>query len=432
MHFSACPHSLEGQGTRTEVHVPVLVARAFSQGFHLRLAAAAARVAARVRVFIAMLSRRLMLGGSAALIAGATARPALAAQAADDSAALPGVEAARALVRAIMAETHAPAMSAAVSRDGQVIWAEAFGLADLEHRTPVTTSGRFRLASVSKVIAGAAAARLAERGAIDLDRPIGRYRPSLPVQHHNTTLRQLLAHTGGVRHYIGRDYDPKWPGGPIDYRLYRTTDDALAIFINDPLVSVPGEAFNYSTFGYTLAGAVMESATGLSFPQIVAREVSEPLNLATVKAEVMATPIPGTVSCYQIAQSTGVIFKAPAINPAYKWAGGGFVGTASDIAMFCDAMAKPGYLTEAGLRDTFTPVSPTKSPAPVQVGIAWRIDHDHAGRLRYHHAGSIAGGRSIAMVLPEVGLSVVLLSNLSDLPVDPLTPAQRVAEAFLG
>ncbi len=373
-----------------------------------------------------------MLGGSAAVIAGAaTARPALAAQSTDDSAALAGVEAARALVRGIMAETHAPAMSAAVARDGEVVWAEAFGLADLEQKIPATPSGRFRLASVSKVITGAAAARLAERGVIDLDRQIGRYRPSLPAQHHKTTLRQLLAHTGGVRHYIGRDYDPKWPGGPIDYRTYRNTDEALAIFVNDPLVSVPGEDFNYSTFGYTLAGAVMESATGLSFPQLIAREVSGPLKLATVKAEVMATPIPGTVSCYQQAQATGVIFKAPAINPAYKWAGGGFVGTASDLAMFCDAMHRPGYLGQAALRDTFTPFPPTKTPAPVQVGIAWRIDRDHASRLRYHHAGSIAGGRSIVMVLPEVGISVVLLSNLSDLPVDPLTPAQRVADAFL-
>lgn len=369
-----------------------------------------------------------MLGGSAALIAGAASSRAFATVGAD----APGAETARAIVREIMSQTHAPAMSAAVVKDGQVVWAEAFGVADLELKTPVTPGGRFRLASVSKVIAAAVAARLAERDLVNLDAPIGRYRPSLPAQHRMTTLRQLLAHTGGIRHYIGRDYDPKWPGGPIDQRVYRNTSDALAIFVNDPLVSVPGEEFNYSTFGYTLMSAVLESATGKAFTDLVATEVTGPLKLATVMPDIAANRIPERVSCYQNARDTGLVFKAPPINSAYKWAGGGYLGAASDIAMFCSALVEPGYLTEDALRQTFTPYPPTKAPAPVQVGFGWRIDKDHAGHVRYHHAGSIAGGRSIAMFLPETGVSVALLSNLSDLPVDPLTPAQRIAEGFFA
>lgn len=376
-----------------------------------------------------MLSRRLLLGGATALAAGAAARPALAKGVGVDA---PGAAQARALVQEMMAQAHAPSMSAAVSLNGEIVWAEAFGLADLESRAPATISGRYRLASVSKLIAGATAARLAERGEIELDRPIGRYRPSLPRTHREITLRQLLAHTGGIRHYIPRDYDPKAPGGPIDYRPYRTTNDALAVFINDPLLSAPGEAFNYSTFGYTLAGAVMESATGKAFPDLVAAEVTKPLALASVLPESMTSVIPERVSCYQTQQATGQVFKAPAINPAYKWPGGGYVGTAADIARFCAAFSASGYLDPEMLRTVFTPFAPTKQPAPVQVGVAWRMDHDGAGRLRAHHAGSIAGGRSIAMLLPEAGVSVVVLSNLSDLPVDPLSPAQRIAEGFLA
>jgi len=363
-----------------------------------------------------------MLGGAAALAAGAAARPALAS---------PAAATARDVVLGLMAETRAPSMSAAVSRGGRVVWAEAFGFADLERRIPATIAGRYRLASVSKLIAGVAAARLAERGAVDLDRPIGLYRPGLPAAHHQTTLRQLLAHTGGVRHYIPRDYDPQAPGGPIDYRPYRTTDDALSVFIHDPLLSPPGEAFNYSTFGYTLASAVMESATGRGFPDLVAQEVGAPLGLSSLLPEVMSAPAPGAVACYQTRQATGEIFRAPAINPAYKWAGGGYRATASDVARFCTGLLHDGFLGEAALRALFTPVPPTREPAPVQVGLAWRLDQDPAGRRRGHHAGSIAGGRSIALLLPDEDLAVVVLSNLSDLPVDPLSPAQRIAEAFL-
>lgn len=380
-----------------------------------------ARFMRQVRDLGTVLSRRLMLGGSAALAAGVAARPALAKGLGLDT---PGAATAREVVRAMMAQTHAPAMSAAVCRDGELIWAEAFGLADLEAKSPVDVSGRFRLASVAKLFTAAVAARLAERGEVNLDRPIGEYRPSLPELHRKTTLRQLLGHTGGIRHYIPRDYDPKAPGGQIDYRTYRNTEEVLAVFINDPLMNKPGEAFFYSTFGYVLAGAVLESATGKRFPQLVTEEVTRPLALETLTPESITSVIPRRVSCYQPLKDGG-LFKAPAINPAYKWAGGGYVGTAADVARFCTAFASPGYLEEDDLQRMFTPL------APGPVGIGWWLDRDGAGRLRGYHAGSIAGGRSIALLLPEAGISVVLLSNLSDLPVDPLTPAQRVAEAFL-
>ena len=83
------------------------------------------------------------------------------------------------------------------------------------------------------------------------------------------------------------------------------------------------------------------------------------------------------------------------------------------------------------LKSRFKLLYVLQQPAPVQVGLGWRIDRDPAGRLRYHHAGSIIGGRSIVMVIPEAAMSVAILSNMGDLPVDPLTPAQRLAEGFM-
>jgi serine beta-lactamase-like protein LACTB len=382
------------------------------------------------------LSRRSLIGLSAALFAGAAAplralaadRPGATGSAAPPS---PGVLGGRQVTREIMEAARMPSLSAAVVQDGRLVWAEAFGWADVEAQRPATTAGRYRLASVSKVIAAAVAARLAERGVVDLDAPIGQYRPSLPPAHHATTLRQLLAHTGGIRHYVGGDHDPRRPGGAIDQRTYRNTDEALSLFINDPLVSVPGEAFNYSTFGYTLMSAVLESATRLSFPYLVEREVTRPLDLQTVGPDIIGARVPDRVRCYHRSWDTGQIGPAPLVNPAYKWAGGGLLGAAGDIARFGDALLNPGYLSMAALEETFRPVVPSREPAPVQVGLGWRIDRDPAGRLRYHHAGSIIGGRSIIMVIPEAAMSVAILSNMGDLPIDPLTPAQRLAEGFM-
>lgn len=369
------------------------------------------------------LSRRSLLAAPAVL---ALARPGFA------RAREAAPEAARAVVRDLMGRAPFPAASAAVWRDGGLVWAEAFGMADLETRTPATPEDRFRLASVSKVLTAAAVMRLVERGVVELDAPIDRYRPGLPAAHRQTTLRQLVSHQAGIRHYIPRDFDPAAPGGPIDARIYATTDDKLAIFIHDPLLAPPGEAVHYSSFGYVLIGAVLEAATGKPFPRILAEEVSEPLALGSIAPEGLGSPKSGRVSDYQpVYPALQDIVRCPPINPAYKWPAGGLLGAAPDVARFAGALTRPGYLGEAAMAQMFT-VNPLRSGAAGPFGVGWDLDQDSQGRRRGWHAGSIAGGRSIIMVLPDQGLAVAILTNLGQIDVDPLAPAQRIADAFLA
>lgn len=371
------------------------------------------------------LSRRSLLAAPAVL---ALAEPGLA-WAREDA-----VGKARAVIHELMDKAPFPAASAAVWHQGGLVWAEAFGLADLEAGLPATAHDRFRLASVSKVLAAAAAMRLARRGVVDLDAPIGRYRPSLPAAHRETSLRQLLSHQGGVRHYIARDHDPAAPGGSIDQRTYASTDDRLAIFIHDPLVAAPGEAVHYSTFGFSLVGAVLESATGQSFPRILAAEVTEPLALGSVEPEVRGAPAVERVCDYQPlkpARALTDLVRCPPINPAYKWPGGGLLGAAPDVARFCGALTRPGFLDAAGLTELFT-VNPARSRGGGDFAVGWNVDHDPQGRRRAWHGGSIVGGRSIIMMLPDQALGVAILTNLGQIDVDPLVPAQRIADAFLG
>lgn len=371
------------------------------------------------------LSRRSLLAAPAVL---ALAVPGLA-WAREDAAAR-----ARGVIHDLMGRAPFPAASAAVWHQGGLVWAEAFGTADLEAGLPATPHDRFRLASVSKVLAAAATMRLAARGVVDLDAPIGRYRPSLPPVHRQTTLRQLLSHQGGIRHYIPRDYDPAALGGPIDQRAYATTDDKLAIFIHDPLVAAPGEAVRYSTFGFTLVGAVLESATSRSFPRILADEVTGPLALGSVEPEVRGVAAAERVCDYQPLKSAKALtdlVRCSPINPAYKWPGGGLLGAAPDIARFCGAMTRPGYLEAAGLTEMFT-VNPARTRGGGDFGVGWNLDRDPLGRRRAWHTGSIVGGRSVVMMLPDEALGVAVLTNLGQIDVDSLIPAQRIAEAFLG
>jgi serine beta-lactamase-like protein LACTB, mitochondrial len=327
-----------------------------------------------------------------------------------------------------------PALSVAAYRGNVLAFARAYGEVDLELGVAAATNHRFRVGSGAKPVTATLAAIMADEGVVDLDAGIGRYVPALPQAHRATTLRQLLTHRGGIRHYSPRDWDRAAAGGAIDSRTYFSNADILAIFIEDPLVAPPGSRMVYSTFGYTLASIALEQAAGTPFLELLQQKIAAPLGLASLGGDAPRRVIPGRVRGYgraadvrEIPPVHGAWASAPTNNPAYKWAGGGLVMTASDFARFGAVHLEPGLLSRR-VRDTlFTVQVPDSSPP---LGLGWRINRDSKGRLRWHHAGGQEGARSSLVVYPEQRLSIAFASNATGTPGDVLTPSELLADAL--
>jgi CubicO group peptidase (beta-lactamase class C family) len=342
------------------------------------------------------------------------------------------------VIAAILAADAIPALSVAVMDDKKLLWSEAFGKVDLELDVAATPAHRFRLGSVSKVITATLAARLAVSGRVDLDAPIGKYLPDLPMAHRATTLTQLLTHRGGVRHYIARDTARDTPGGPIDQRNYLNNAEVLAVFINDPLVARPGEAVIYSTFGYTLASVVLEAAAGAEFPELVRREIGRPLGLASLDTDAPRSIVPNRVRGYvPLAHASSLRPKiatpwahAPMNNPAYKWPGGGLLATAADLAAFGAAHLPRGKLSSVERNLLFTVRTEATDRSP-PLGLGWRIDRDASQRLRLHHAGGQDGARASLVVYPSERLSIAFATNITGAPGDVNGPSAKIADAFI-
>ena len=100
-----------------------------------------------------------------------------------------------------MAANSVPGISAAVVVNGEEVWSEGFGMADLENSVPVTPQTLFRLASISKPITATAAMQLWEQGKLDIEAPIQKYCPAFPQKESPISTRQLMSHLGGIRHY---------------------------------------------------------------------------------------------------------------------------------------------------------------------------------------------------------------------------------------
>jgi CubicO group peptidase (beta-lactamase class C family) len=386
------------------------------------------------------------------LIAGVTAaalvaRPAFAAgkAARRDGA---GAKAADSVCRALKAQIAAPALTAAVAGPDRLLWSAAYGIASVELGVPVTTDHRFRLGSVCKPLTATLAAKLVSRGTIDLDAPIATWLPDLPAPHQRTTLRQLLTHRGGVRHYIPRDLDVREPGGPIYLRVYPTSQSILDVFIHDPLVAEPGTKSSYSSFGYTLASLVMEKAAQRPFVEMIKSEIGKAMGFDSLIEDDPWRLVPRRVSGYLNERDlvtlygqlpaearpalTGGLANIPQSNPAYCWAGAGFLMSTPDAARFGAAMLdSPRARISAAERELlFTPQTERANNIP-PLGLAWQIDHDPKGRPRWHHEGSTPGGRFALILYPEHGLAIALASNVMSAPADVQTPVTALAEAFI-
>ncbi|KAE9417472.1 hypothetical protein Angca_004383, partial [Angiostrongylus cantonensis] len=99
-----------------------------------------------------------------------------------------------------------PGLSVGVSVDGRTVWREGFGFANIESGSRCTADSIMRIASISKPITASITARLVQEGKLDLDKPIQTYLPEFPKKKFDgksvdITTRQLLSHTGGIRHY---------------------------------------------------------------------------------------------------------------------------------------------------------------------------------------------------------------------------------------
>ena len=338
------------------------------------------------------------------------------------------IEESRRLALALLLQANLPGVSVAVARNGEIVWTEGFGWADVEDRKPVTPRTQFRLGSVSKTLTAAAAALLYERGRLDLDAPVQTYVSAYPQKPWPLTTRQLMGDIAGV-HRIRGDGNDNPPGGEC-----ASMHDALATFADEPLLFEPGTRYRFSTYGWILVSAVVEAAAGEPLPKFMTREILDPLAMRSTVVEDGAD-VPDLISSYipRASMRTGLgVRKGARLNNSCLAGAGAFFSTPMDLARFGSAMLKPGLLKADTLTLLQTPLQ-LKSGAATDFALGWRVERvELAGapaRMVAHRA--TPNGATVALLtFPDQGLVVAAASNIS--PTDGVDrTGRRIAEAFL-
>ncbi len=317
------------------------------------------------------------------------------------------IEMARDRFDSVMAANNIPGLSVAVSIDGQVVWSEGFGYANIETGTPVTARTKFRIGSVSKPLTAVAVGTLIDDGKLDLDAPVQQYVPAFPEKAKGTvTSRSVGGHLAGIRHYQGTEN--------LSSRKYQTVTQSLEIFKDDTLQTPPGEAYSYSSYGWNLLSAVVEGASGEEFLPFMYENVFGPLDMRNTVAEHMDSIIVGR-SGYYWRSGRGMdapIINAPYVDNSYKWAGGGFVSTPEDLLKFAHGLMYGDILSEE-TRNMLWATQHTSDGEATGYGIGFS-DGKAMMHRRVGHGGGSVGGNAWFNMFVDDGVAMAVLTNITN------------------
>jgi len=309
-------------------------------------------------------------------------------------------------------------LSAAVSIDGQVVWAGAAGWAELgETPRGMSPQTSFRIGSSSKAVTATLLARLVDRGIIDLDAPISNYMTQLPnPAWARLTSRQLASHTAGLPEYSeNRDFWGLYESLALQ-RHFPDVTDGLQVFDDTSLLSEPGEKFHYTSFDVNLLAAVMQSAGKKPYLELLDEEVLTPLHMNDTGGDQVYRHPDRVAVFYEV---RGHLAKAwRDVDLSQKWPSGGLLATSSDLARLCGGWFDTHYLSPSTVAKFWEPQR-LKSGEINEQGYAlgWRaqprskaISPEHP-TPRYHHGGVSKGAMSWLVCYPEARLGVALNIN---------------------
>jgi CubicO group peptidase (beta-lactamase class C family) len=336
------------------------------------------------------------------------------------------VERGRRIVRAGLTEQNLPGLSVAVGVDGDIVWAEGQGWADLENRVPVTPNLRFRIGTASKALTSAAVGLLLEKDLLKLDAEIQTYVPEYPQKPWAVTLRQLMGHLAGVRTDGGDE-------GPLLSERCERPVEALQHFAERSLLFEPGTQYRYSSYGWILVSAAVEAAADEPFLTFMQKEIFDPLGLDT-SADSATEPIPDRATFY---------FPRFAADPRYGlhlmrevdyscYAGSSaFLSTPSDLVRFGMAVNN-GKLLQPATVQLLQTSQRLASGEETGYGLGWDLETvtlaGEQTRVVGHDGETLGGMVASFMIFRERGIVVAVMSNISY--ADTFALAVKIAEAF--
>ena len=306
-----------------------------------------------------------------------------------------------AVIEAYMEDNNVPGAQVAVASRGRILELRNYGLADVEHRVPVTADTVFEIGSISKQFVTAAVMLLHEQGRIGLDDGIHEYLPYLPSEWVGVTVRQLMTHTSGIPDYEEiRTYDV--------YRYRLTPEEVIRIGHSRPMDFAPGTGYYYSNTGYFLLSMIVERIAGQPLGQYLDENIFGPLGMSQTRMSSSESIIPNRASGYWVDRNGDLINRMPTETSSTLGAGG-LLSSARDLATWDEALYGTEFLSAASKAAMWQSVV-LPNGVDTEYGFGWRVT-PYLGMASQSHGGQVAGFVTRFARYPESETAIIVFMN---------------------
>ena len=317
-----------------------------------------------------------------------------------------------------------PGAALGIIKDGRIIYARGYGMANLEYNIPITPQSVFRIASISKQFTAMCIAILAEQGKLSIDDDIRKYFPGMPGYETPVTIRHLLHHISGIRDY---ETLQRLAGREDDDYFYIQEDVANLLVRQKGLLFKPGDKYLYSNTGFVLLAVIISRVSGMTFSEFAKKHIFDPLLMKNTHIhDDVKSLVKNRATGYSPAK--GGEFK---INIYHREILGddGVFTTVEDFLkwdqnFFNNKLGK-------GTRDLIdTALTCGKLNNGHKLDYAFGIVVEpYRGLRTSSHSGGWVGFRAHYLQFPDQKFSVVILSNLSTM--NPHKIAYQIADLYL-
>lgn len=308
-----------------------------------------------------------------------------------------------------------PGAAIGIIKDGRIIYARGYGMANLEYDIPNTPQTVFRIGSTSKHFTAMAVAILIEQGKLALDDDIRTYLPELPAYEAPVTVRHMLHHTSGLRNYehltllAGID-------SPLHPSPYYTDEEAVAMIARQKSLNfTPGERYSYSNSNYFLLAEIIGRASGMRTAEFARKYMFEPLGMShTHFHDDVDVIVKNRASGYSPTEDGGFRINMTRL---------GQIGTGSIFTTIEDFFKwdQNFYDNKLG-KGRQSLIEMVETPGRLNngdsAGYGFGLNIERFGGLRLiSHGGAFVGFRSYYMRFPDQRFSIVMLANQGPFPL---------------
>lgn len=298
------------------------------------------------------------------------------------------------LVQADMEKRHIPGVSLAVIKDGKVIRAEGYGLANVELQVPASPETVYKIGSVSKQFIATGIMLLVQDRKIQVDDKISSYLDETPEAWRDITIRHLLTHTSGLA---------RESAGFSGLKVQADSELIKAAY-PQPLLFAPGEKWSYCNLGYFALAEIIRRVSGQPWDEFLRERVFAPLGMTSTRVTTVREMVPHRADGYYWRGHLENDEVMLAVRPS-----GAFLSSVLDMAKWDAALAGGTILSSDTLAEMWTPVT-LNDGKQHPYGYGWELG-PLDGRQAVRHGGSLTGFRSSYLRLVDDKLSIVVLAN---------------------